>query len=65
MFGVDPYESGAVTRGPAGPAAQPAARDRLGLAFVPEDRRKQGLVMDAPISRNITLAMRGGSPASG
>jgi rhamnose transport system ATP-binding protein len=29
-----------------------------GLALVPEDRRKQGLVLDESVSRNITLAIR-------
>jgi rhamnose transport system ATP-binding protein len=29
-----------------------------GLALVPEDRRKQGLVLDESVSRNVTLAIR-------
>jgi rhamnose transport system ATP-binding protein len=30
----------------------------LGLALVPEDRRKQGLVIDGTVSQNITAAIR-------
>ena len=30
----------------------------LGLALVPEDRRKQGLVIDSTVGRNITTAIR-------
>ena len=31
---------------------------RAGLAFVPEDRRKQGLVMDLSVARNTALTLR-------
>ena len=31
----------------------------LGLALVPEDRRKQGLVIDSTVGENITAAIRG------
>ena len=59
VFGVDPYESGTVTiRGRAVPPGDPAAAMRLGLAMVPEDRRRHGLVLDATVSRNVTLAIR-------
>jgi rhamnose transport system ATP-binding protein len=30
----------------------------MGLALVPEDRRKQGLVLDTSVSSNITLSIR-------
>ena len=36
----------------------PTAAMRSGLALVPEDRRKQGLVIDAGVGGNITLAIR-------
>jgi rhamnose transport system ATP-binding protein len=29
-----------------------------GMGFVPEDRRKQGLVMDLSVARNVTLTLR-------
>jgi len=59
IFGVDPYEAGSVTiGGTAVPARDPSAAMGLGLALVPEDRRKQGLVIDATVSQNITAAIR-------
>lgn len=59
IFGVDSYDSGSVTLlGKALPAGRPAEAVRRGLAFVPEDRRKQGLVLDSGVARNLTLAVR-------
>ncbi len=60
IFGVDPYESGAVRlHGKALPKGNPRTATARGLALVPEDRRKQGLVLDDGVARNITLAIRG------
>jgi rhamnose transport system ATP-binding protein len=59
VFGVDRYDSGSVRLGGAKvPAKNPAAAMRLGMGFVPEDRRKQGLAMTAGVQTNITLAIR-------
>ncbi|QGH70005.1 sugar ABC transporter ATP-binding protein [Pseudactinotalea sp. HY158] len=59
VFGVDPYDSGTVTvDGTRLPPGNPAAAMARGLALVPEDRRKQGLVIDASVGRNMTLAIR-------
>ncbi len=59
IFGVDPYKSGTVTiNGTRVPRRNPAAAMALGLALVPEDRRKQGLVLDSSVARNATLAIR-------
>ena len=59
VFGVDPYEQGSVVlAGRALPSHNPAAAMRAGLALVPEDRRKQGLVIDATVATNITDAIR-------
>lgn len=59
IFGVDRYDSGRVTLlGRALPQGRPAEAVRRGLAFVPEDRRKQGLVLDSGVARNVTLAVR-------
>jgi len=59
VFGVDPYESGVVSvEGKALPPRNPSAAMRLGVALVPEDRRKQGLVIDATVASNITDAIR-------
>ena len=59
IFGVDTYDSGSVVLGgKAVPRHKPAAAMALGMGFVPEDRRKQGLAMTAGIAPNITLAIR-------
>ena len=59
VFGVDPYEQGSVVLdGKPLPRRSPAAAMRAGLALVPEDRRKQGLVIDATVATNITDAIR-------
>ena len=59
VFGVDRYDRGRVTLGGrAVPAHDPAGAMRAGLALVPEDRRKEGLVIGASVSENLTLAIR-------
>src|SRR3954452_10444956 len=59
VFGVDPYESGRVSvRGKQIPRRDPVAAMAAGLALVPEDRRKQGLVLEESVARNVTLAIR-------
>jgi rhamnose transport system ATP-binding protein len=59
VFGVDGYREGEVRMlGAAVPRRNPTAAMRNGLALVPEDRRKQGLVIDASVGGNITLAIR-------
>ncbi|MDN4471734.1 sugar ABC transporter ATP-binding protein [Demequina zhanjiangensis] len=58
-FGVDPYDSGTVeVKGRRLKPGNPAAAMHAGLALIPEDRRKQGAVLDSGIARNITLAIR-------
>ncbi|MGT2464127.1 sugar ABC transporter ATP-binding protein [Sinomonas atrocyanea] len=59
VFGVDPYDSGTVTMsGIKVPKHDPSAAMKLGIALVPEDRRHQGLVMNAGVQSNITLSIR-------
>jgi rhamnose transport system ATP-binding protein len=59
VFGVDPYSAGTVSIGGTRiPKRSPAAAMRLGLALVPEDRRKQGLVLESSVARNTTMAIR-------
>lgn len=59
VFGVDTYREGEVRMlGAAVPRHDPTGAMRAGLALVPEDRRKQGLVIDAGVGGNITLAIR-------
>ncbi len=59
VFGVDPYDCGSVrVDGVELVGHSPAAAMRAGVALVPEDRRKQGLVIDATVARNATDAIR-------
>ncbi|MBC9936995.1 MULTISPECIES: sugar ABC transporter ATP-binding protein [unclassified Leucobacter] len=60
IFGVDGYRSGSVrVAGEVVPKKQPTAAMRAGLALVPEDRRKQGLVLDESVARNTASAVLG------
>ena len=59
VFGVDRYDTGSVRlHGTAVPPHNPRAAIRAGMAFVPEDRRKQGLVTDASVARNVAGVIR-------
>ncbi|WP_062378409.1 sugar ABC transporter ATP-binding protein [Demequina pelophila] len=59
-FGVDPYDEGTVTvAGARLRPGDPSAAMAHGVALIPEDRRKQGAVLESGIARNITLATRG------
>ncbi|HOC13350.1 MAG TPA: sugar ABC transporter ATP-binding protein [Propionicimonas sp.] len=59
VFGVDGYTEGHVRlNGVALPKGKPAAAMKAGIGFVPEDRRQQGLVLEAAIATNITDAIR-------
>ncbi|MEV4736275.1 MULTISPECIES: sugar ABC transporter ATP-binding protein [unclassified Microbacterium] len=59
VFGIDPYDSGSVrVDGEPLRAGDPQAAIDVGIGFVPEDRRKQGLVMDLSVGRNLTLTLR-------
>lgn len=60
VFGVDSYDSGTVrVAGVAIRRARATDAMRAGVALVPEDRRKQGLVVDLGVARNVTMAIRG------
>ena len=58
VFGVDRYDAGSVLLGGARPAHDPRAAIRAGMAFVPEDRRQQGLVTEASVARNVAAVIR-------
>lgn len=58
IFGIDGYRSGSVTvAGKTVPKGKPTAAMRAGLALVPEDRRKQGLVLDESVARNTAAVI--------
>jgi len=59
VFGVDRYDSGSVRlKGDPVAPHSPRAAIRAGMAFIPEDRRKQGLVTDASVARNVAGVIR-------
>ena len=66
VFGVDGYESGVVrVNGIDVPPRNPRAAIKAGMAFIPEDRRKQGLVIDASVTRNVAGVIRQGLAKAG
>lgn len=60
LFGIDPLESGEITIDDK-PCTDANTRRRiaLGMAFVTEDRRGDGLMMGASVSENISIASLG------
>jgi ribose transport system ATP-binding protein len=55
LMGLDPSTSGEARLLGRPLVGGPRARVRQGLAFVTEDRREEGLMMDATIRENLTL----------
>ena len=55
IFGLDPVASGSITLNGAPAPAGIAARIAAGMAFVTENRREEGLMMEAPIADNLAL----------
>ncbi|HET7821499.1 MAG TPA: sugar ABC transporter ATP-binding protein [Ornithinibacter sp.] len=59
VFGVDGYDEGSVKLGGRLLSRRdPAGSIRAGLAFIPEDRRQQGLVTEASVAHNIAGVIR-------
>jgi rhamnose transport system ATP-binding protein len=59
VFGVDRYHDGrVVVSGRPVPPHNPSASIAAGMAFVPEDRRRQGLVTEASVAHNVAGAIR-------
>ena len=58
IFGIDRLDDGRVLLdGRPVRFASPRQAVRAGLAYVPEDRQSQGLVLPLPISQNVTLPL--------
>ncbi len=56
LFGIAPADSGdIILEGTKRVITTPHQATRLGIAYVPEDRRQQGLVMPMSITANISL----------
>jgi ABC-type uncharacterized transport system ATPase component len=59
LFGLDPFETGSIRINGRSPVGHNAARSiRSGMAFVTENRREEGLMMESAISDNIALVFR-------
>ena len=58
LFGITPADSGRILlRGKPVRIDSPAKAVDLGLAYVPEDRRRHGVILDLPIAANTSLAI--------
>jgi rhamnose transport system ATP-binding protein len=56
LFGIEPADSGEVVfEGESHAIRSPEQAIELGIAYVPEDRRKQGLTLPMSIAANISL----------
>jgi rhamnose transport system ATP-binding protein len=56
LFGVDQRDAGVISLGGTPVAfASPSAAMHAGIAYLPEDRHQQGLVLDFSIAQNVTL----------
>jgi rhamnose transport system ATP-binding protein len=57
VFGLTPVDSGQILlRGEPVRIGSPAEAIRRGIAYLPEDRRRHGVILDMQIGANITLA---------
>ncbi len=58
LFGITPADSGEIRLG-GQPIAVSTARDAVeqGIAYLPEDRRRHGVILDMPIAANTTMAI--------
>ena len=58
LFGLTPADEGEILlQGKPISPRSPAEAVALGLAYVPEDRRRHGVVLELPIGQNITMAI--------
>ncbi len=58
LFGITPADSGEIIlNGRSVTILSPQEAVAYGIAYVPEDRRRHGLILDMPIAQNITMAI--------
>jgi ribose transport system ATP-binding protein len=55
LFGLDPHETGEILLEGKPPGKGPRSRIEAGIAFVTEERRAEGLMMEASIAYNLGL----------
>ena len=59
LFGITPADGGEILLdGKAVNISGPEEAIARGIAYVPEDRRRHGVILDMPIAHNITLAIQ-------
>ena len=60
IFGLEPASGGEIRLNgePVSPAS-PEQAIALGIAYLPEDRRRHGVILDLPVDDNLTLAALG------
>ena len=58
LFGITPADSGQITLN-GKPLTLTSPREAIshGIAYVPEDRRRHGVILEMPIAHNITMAV--------
>jgi len=58
LFGLTPADQGEIVwRGKPVKVTGPAQAVELGIAYVPEDRRRHGVILEMPVATNATLAV--------
>lgn len=58
LFGLTPADTGEIRLdGVSVTISSPAAAVALGIGYLPEDRRRQGVILDLPVSQNISMAV--------
>ncbi len=58
LFGLSPADEGEIRlRGQAVTIDSPSKAVALGIAYVPEDRRRHGVILDLPVAVNATMAV--------
>src|SRR5207302_7359140 len=58
LFGLSPADAGEIRfRGRPVAIDSPQAASALGIAYVPEDRRRHGVILDLSVAANVSLAL--------
>ncbi len=58
LFGLTPADAGEIRfKGESVAIRSPRQAIALGLAYVPEDRRRHGVILEMPIAHNMTMAI--------
>jgi ABC-type sugar transport system ATPase subunit len=66
IFGAAPVARGSIRVGSTnGPFTTPREAQRAGVALIPEDRKREGLMLGRPLRENLLLAHRGAAARGG